>query len=101
LRIRCRPLHPSPMPNRHYRTLDRLIQQANQASARKPGTVEMLAAMIKLATDDGADPYLVLGVLVEGAVHTLDKHVPKERRAEATEQFGKLLVERLKARGLA
>jgi 6,7-dimethyl-8-ribityllumazine synthase len=89
------------MPKRHYRTLDRLIQQANQASARKPGTVEMLAAMIKLATDDGADPYLVLGVLVEGAVHTLDKHIPKERRAEATEQFGQLLVERLKARGLA
>ena len=56
--------------------------------------------MIRLATEDGSDPYLILGVLVEGAVHVLDKHVPPERRAEATQEFGRLLVERLKARGI-
>jgi hypothetical protein len=88
------------MPDQHFRALDRLIQQANQASARKPGSVEILATMIRLATEDGADPYLVLGVLVEGAVHVLDKHVPPKRRGEATEQFSRLLIERLKARGL-
>jgi 6,7-dimethyl-8-ribityllumazine synthase len=89
------------MPDQHFRSLDRLIQQANQASARKPGSVEILATMIRLATEDGADPYLVLGVLVEGAVHVLDKHVPAKRRTEATAQFSRLLIERLKARGLA
>ncbi|MGC1409563.1 MAG: hypothetical protein WA864_11530 [Acetobacteraceae bacterium] len=61
----------------------------------------MLAEVIRLVTQDGADPYLVIGVLVEGAVHTVAKHIPAERQAETTEQLGKLLVDRLKARGLA
>ena len=88
------------MADRNFRTLDRLIQQANQASSRKPDSVEMLAAMIRLAAADGADPYLLLGVLAEGAVQIVARHVPPERRAETTEQFGRLLRERLQAHGL-
>ncbi len=61
----------------------------------------MLAEVIRLVTEDGADPYLVIGVLVEGAVHTVARHIPAERQAETTEQLAQLLVERLKARGLA
>ncbi|HEY6439051.1 MAG TPA: hypothetical protein VIY55_03455 [Acetobacteraceae bacterium] len=61
----------------------------------------MLAEVIRLVTEDGADPYLVIGVLVEGAVHTVARHIPTERQAETTEQLGQLLVDRLKARGLA
>jgi hypothetical protein len=38
---------------------------------------------------------------VEGAVHTVARHIPAERQAETTEQLGQLLVDRLKARGLA
>jgi hypothetical protein len=57
--------------------------------------------MIRLVTADGADPYVVLGVLVEGAVHTLVQHIPAERRQDTTEELGRLLVERLKAHGLA
>lgn len=89
------------MSKHHFRTLERLIRQANQTSSRKPDSIEILATVIRLATDDGADPYVVLGVLVEGVVHTLAKHIPPERQAETTEQLGKLLVDRLKARGLA
>jgi hypothetical protein len=88
------------MAEHRFRSLDRLIRQANQASSRKPGSVEMLARVIQLVTADGADPYLVIGVLVEGAVHTLAEHIPPERQADATEELGRLLVERLKARGL-
>ena len=61
----------------------------------------MLAEVIRLVTEDGADPYLVIGVLIEGAVHTVARHVPAERQAETTEQLAQLLVERLKAHGLA
>lgn len=89
------------MSDHRFHTLDRLIQLANQASSRKPDSVELLAAMIRLATADGADPYLVIGVLVEGAAHTIDRHIPRERQAETTEELGRLLVERLKAHGLA
>jgi len=88
------------MADRHFPILQRLIQQANRASARKPDTIELLARMIGLATDDGADPYLVMGVLVEGAVHTLSRHVPAERQQEAAEELGRLLAERLQAKGL-
>jgi hypothetical protein len=88
------------MAEHRFRSLDRLIRQANQASSRKPGSVEMLARVIQLVTADGADPYLVLGVLIEGAVHTLAEYIPPERQADATEELGRLLVERLKARGL-
>ena len=89
------------MPERRFRSLDRLVQQANQASSRKPDSVEMLARMIRLATDDGADPYVILGVLVEGAAHTIARHIPPERQTETRKELARLLVERLKARGLA
>jgi hypothetical protein len=88
------------MPDRHFRTLERLIQQANQASSRKPDSVQMLAHVIRLITADGADPYLVLGVLVEGAAHTVARHIPPERQGEAADELTQLLDERLKAHGL-
>jgi hypothetical protein len=88
------------MSDQRFRALERLIQEANRASSKKPGSIEMLARMIRLVTDDGADPYLVIGVLVEGAVHTVARHVPAERQAEAAEQLGQLLAERLRAHGL-
>jgi hypothetical protein len=93
-------LHLGGMPDRHFETLQRLIRQANQASSRKPDSIRLLAEMIRLVTADGADPYLVIGVLVEGAVHTIDKHIPPARQAETIDQLRLLLVERLKARGL-
>lgn len=89
------------MPNRRFRTLERLIQQANQASSRKPDSVQMLAEVIRVITADGSDPYLVIGVLVEGAVHTVARHIPPERQAETVAELRQLLAERLKAHGLS
>ena len=92
--------HAGGVPKQHFRALERLIQQANQASARKPNSIEMLAHVIRLILRDGADPYLVIGVLVEGSAYALAEHIPPERQAETTEQLAELLMERLKARGL-
>jgi hypothetical protein len=89
------------MPPRRFQSLERLIQQANQTSARKPDSIQMLAEVIRVITQDGSDPYLVLGVLIEGAVHTLATHIPASRRAEAAAQIRQLLDERLKRHGLA
>jgi hypothetical protein len=50
------------MPERRFRTLERLIQQANRTSSSKPNSAQMLAEVIRVITDDGSDPYLVLGV---------------------------------------
>ena len=89
------------MTNRRFRTLERLIQQANQTSSRKPDSVQMLAQVIRMITADGSDPYLVLGVLVEGAAHTIAKHIPAERQASTVAELKQLLAERLKAHGLS
>jgi len=92
--------HSAAMPERRFRTLERLIQQANRTSSCKPASAQMLAQMIRLITDDGVDPYLILGVLVEGAVHTLATHIPPERQAETIAELRQLLADRLKAHGL-
>ena len=89
------------MTNRQFHTLERLIQQANQTASRKPDSLQMLAQMIRLVTQDGSDPYLVVGVLVEGAVHTVARHVPPERQADTVAELTQLLAERLKAHGLS
>jgi hypothetical protein len=89
------------MPDRRFRTLERLIQQANQTSSRKPDSVQMLAEVIRVITADGSDPYLILGVLVEGAVHVIARHIPPQRRSETVAELSQLLAERLKAHGLS
>jgi hypothetical protein len=89
------------MTNRRFRTLERLIQQANQTSSRKPDSVQMLAQVIRMITADGSDPYLVLGVLVEGAAYTIANHIPAERRAETVAELHQLLAERLRVHGLS
>jgi hypothetical protein len=48
----------------------------------------------------GADPYAVLGVLIEGAVLTVVQHIPAEQQTETAEMLVQLLEERLKARGI-
>jgi hypothetical protein len=54
-----------------------------------------------LIADRGADPYLLIGVLLDGAVRALAEHVPPERQEKTTEQLRPLLVQRLKKHGLA
>lgn len=88
------------MPDHPFRALDRLIQQANQLADSKPDPVQMLAKMIRLVGADGGDPYLIIGVLVEGAAHTLVKHIPPERQAETAAAMVQILMDRLKANGL-
>ncbi len=83
-----------------FSAIDDLIRQAEQVAAAKPNQVRLVAELVRLVGDRGADPYLLIGALVDGAVDTLAKHIPPERQVEATKQLGRLLVERLKARGL-
>jgi hypothetical protein len=84
-----------------FSVIDDLIRQAEQAAAAKPNQVRLVAELVRLVGDRGADPYLLIGALVDSAVDTLANHIPPERQAEATKQLRRLLVERLKARGLA
>jgi hypothetical protein len=84
-----------------FSAIEDLIRQVERAAAARPNQVRLVAELIRQVADRGADPYLLIGALVEGAVDTLAKHIPPARQGEATEQLGRLLVQRLKARGLA
>jgi uncharacterized protein (DUF2342 family) len=53
-----------------------------------------------MACPGGADPYAVLGVLIEGTVQTLVEHIPKERQAEIAAMLKQLLDRRLMASGI-
>jgi hypothetical protein len=85
------------MSRRRFPALDDLIRQAEQAAAEKPDLVGLLVEMIRLAGDRGTDPYLLVGLIVEGAVETLAKHIPPERRRDAGAAMLKLLLDRLSA----
>jgi hypothetical protein len=58
----------------------------------------ILAQTISLTGEIGADPYAVLGELVEGAVLTIAQHIPAEQQTETAALLVQLLEERLKVR---
>ena len=88
------------MPDRPFPAVDNLIRRAQRAAAGRPDPARILAQTIGMACPGGADPYAVLGLLIEGAVQTLVEHIPKERRAETAAMLKKLLEERLSTCGI-
>ena len=88
------------MPDRPFPAVDSLIRRAQRAAAGRPDPARILAQTISMACPGGADPYAVLGVLIEGTVQTLVEHIPKERRAEIAATLKQLLEERLRASGI-
>jgi hypothetical protein len=57
--------------------------------------------MIRVALNDGADPYLLTAILAEGAAYAIGEHIPPERQPDAVSALMDVLKERLRARGLA
>ena len=88
------------MPRKSFPVLDDLVRRVEKSAASRPDPVELLATVIRLIGDRGADPYLLIGVLMEGAVNTLVKHVPAERQIDTARALAKILTDRLKACGL-
>jgi hypothetical protein len=83
------------MPDRPFRAVDELIRRVQRVAADRPDPMHVLAQMISMI--GGADPYAVMGVLIEGAAHTLAHHIPAERQADTATTLVQLLEERLKA----
>lgn len=88
------------MPNRPYPAIDALVRRVKRIAAERPDPTQILAEMITMIGASDVDPYVILGVLVEGAVQTVAQHVPAERQAEAAAALRELLGERLNAHGL-
>jgi hypothetical protein len=86
--------------DRIFGEIVRLIEQAEQAAAASPDPTSLLAHVIRLVVKTDADPYLILGVLVEGVAHSLATRIPDERRGEIGKEVSHLLAERFKAHGI-
>ena len=92
--------HAGVMPDRPFRAVDELIRRVQRVAADRPDPLHILAQMISMIGESDVDPYAILGVLIEGAAHTLARHVPAERQADTAMTLLELLEDRLKARGL-
>jgi hypothetical protein len=88
------------MPDRSYAAIDALIRRVQRVVDSRSDPTRILAEVIGVISASGADPCTVLGVLVEGAAHTLVHHIPKDRRADTAATLFQLLEERLKAHGV-
>jgi hypothetical protein len=88
------------MPDRPYPAIEALIRRVQRVAADRPDPTHILAEVISMIGASEADPYVVLGVLVEGAAHVVAHHIPAERQAATTAELMQLLKLRLKAHGL-
>jgi hypothetical protein len=88
------------MPDRPFRAVDNLIRRVQRVAAGRPDPTYILAQMIGMIGESEVDPYAILGVLIEGAAHTLVRHIPAERQSDTAAMLVQLLEERLEAHGL-
>jgi len=79
----------------------KLSSQAAQAAALAPDQLAELSVAIKSALQSEADPYVMLGVLLEGMTQTLITRIPPERHLGTLTAALVLLRQRLAARGAA
>ena len=88
------------MPNRAFPAVDALIRRVQRVAASRPDPMHILAHTITMTSEIDADPYAVLGVLVEGAVQIIAQRIPAEQQKETAATLVQLLEERLKAHGV-
>jgi hypothetical protein len=68
-----------PAKRSNARVVRSLSCQATQAAAGAPDPLADLSAAIKIAMQSEADPYVMLGVLLEGMTQTMVTRIPPER----------------------
>jgi hypothetical protein len=90
----------SPMPDRPFPAVEALIRRVQRVAKDRPDPTHILAEVISMIGASEADPYVVLGVLLEGAAHMVAQHIPPERQADTAAEVVQLLQLRLKAHGL-
>jgi hypothetical protein len=82
------------------RTVRKLSSQAEQAAAQVPDPLTILSSAVKAALASEADPYVMLGVLLEGMTQTLVTRIPTERHGSTLTAALVLLRQRLADRGM-
>ena len=73
----------------------RLTKLAHDAAAATPDRIADVAQQIRAAVAVSCDPWLLIGVLIEGIAYTIGASIPAERRYECLSAAVRLLVERV------
>jgi len=77
--------------------VDALIRDVERAAAKEPDLIGATSAIIKFAIDSDADPYLLVGALVEAVAVTIAQKVPAERQRKVAADTLRMMLARLKA----
>ena len=80
--------------------LAKLIASVEQVAVKKPNPAKTLANFIRVIAEGDADPYVVTGVLLEGAIHIITTCVPLERQLDTAGAILQLVEDRLRAAGI-
>jgi hypothetical protein len=86
--------------SRNHTELAKLVALANHAAECEPDPVESLVSTIRTTVAGNADPYLVMGGLLEGMVHAIFARIPHQRREDTGLALLQLLKDRLQDTGL-
>jgi hypothetical protein len=84
---------------RTSRAVRKLSSQAERAAAQAPDPLADLSRVIKIAMQGETDPYVMLGVLLEGIAQTLVTRIPPERHDSTLAAALVTLRQRLADRG--
>jgi hypothetical protein len=76
------------------------LRRVQRVAAGRPDPARILAHTNSMVCPGGADPYAVLGLLIEGTVQPLVERIPWERQAEIAATLKELLDARMKSCGV-
>jgi hypothetical protein len=75
--------------------IERLSRITRTAAATTPDVPRQLAVTIKAAAAGPADPWLVIGLLIEGIAYAVDVAIPAQRQGHYRVASLRLLADRL------
>jgi hypothetical protein len=84
------------MPQRSFPHLAGLIRDIEKTAAEEPDPLGILVLMLRMVINSHADPYLLIGALVEGTAATIAKKIPQERQGDVAFETVKVLMDRMK-----
>ncbi len=79
-----------------FAAVDGMSDEARQLAGHMPNPLTDLAHRIRSLSASEVDPYLLMGVLLEGMVHTMANRIPADRQPDTVLATLTMLQQRMK-----
>jgi hypothetical protein len=89
------------MPKTHTATVAEIAHLAHEAAAAVPDPAGELIKAIRAAMATDADPYTIIGILIEAAATVASESIPSQARPKVAAASIAMLIDRLLANGVA